>query len=664
MCAPGPAERPAGCSRFTCAIALAAALALVGRAAVARSSADASFDFLHVEANEGGASGGHAALRFGDEVFHFQHEASGRLRLFRDDAASFEHSYARVGNRPIHVLRVTTDAETASALRDAFVGRRHVDDALAEHARALSRSVEWIEAAQGLRAAPAVRGLGLFAWSPDSDPSDASDEAILRAGRDALARVGARIELRGGGSLVQRVAEAERSLARELAALLGRAGSEANPATPGVALVPWRLRLWTPTTAERIEHAVQRVAALRVLQSTLPLARSAWLRDDDARMAALDAAERARLAAMADRLEVDLASLVDARRTDAAESLLVGLARLAAARASVATGRLVLLDAFADEAVRVAPHGRLRSSYLDALEAASRRAFEHVREGALARSSPGETDLAALESCAGRWLEVHRARTTGNALRIQAGSPIPSRAGRLPDLVLPPAAAEELARAQAEASDFEAALAGGAGYDLLTRNCVTELFAVIDHALATLAPSRAGAPESDAAVAADAPALHEAWLSRLGGQVDARGGLRFIPFRAATAVEEGLRVAGRSTVPSERDAALARLRSREPGWRVALRESNVLSSTLHRPGFGDSTFLFFTADAAWLGPILGTMNLAWALADTTLGLLTWPVEGPRRIEAGVRGALYSIPELGFTPLRKGSWAFVDDAVGE
>ena len=40
-------------------------------------------DYLYVNASEGSASGGHVALRFGDQVFHFEHRPPGTLVLAR-----------------------------------------------------------------------------------------------------------------------------------------------------------------------------------------------------------------------------------------------------------------------------------------------------------------------------------------------------------------------------------------------------------------------------------------------------------------------------------------------------------------------------------------------------------------------------------------------------
>jgi hypothetical protein len=40
-------------------------------------------DYVYVEANEGDSSGGHTAIRFDRETFHFQHEEPGIIRVRR-----------------------------------------------------------------------------------------------------------------------------------------------------------------------------------------------------------------------------------------------------------------------------------------------------------------------------------------------------------------------------------------------------------------------------------------------------------------------------------------------------------------------------------------------------------------------------------------------------
>ena len=55
-------------------------------------SAARFIDYLYVEANEGDSSGGHAAIRFENLTFHFQHENPGILHVRCFDSTAFEHA--------------------------------------------------------------------------------------------------------------------------------------------------------------------------------------------------------------------------------------------------------------------------------------------------------------------------------------------------------------------------------------------------------------------------------------------------------------------------------------------------------------------------------------------------------------------------------------------
>ena len=74
--------------------------ALLGQRADAR-----LLDFLYVEPNVGTASGGHAALRLEDRVYHFQNVDGDWLRMERADADFFRYAYSVVENRTIHLRR-------------------------------------------------------------------------------------------------------------------------------------------------------------------------------------------------------------------------------------------------------------------------------------------------------------------------------------------------------------------------------------------------------------------------------------------------------------------------------------------------------------------------------------------------------------------------------
>jgi hypothetical protein len=138
--------------------------------------------------------------------------------------------------------------------------------------------------------------------------------------------------------------------------------------------------------------------------------------------------------------------------------------------------------------------------------------------------------------------------------------------------------------------------------------------------------------------------------------------LNFIPIVSSGAVARSYRTGGAATRPSYRQLSLVALADNESAWRVSLRESNTLTSTIYHPGPRDSSFLFFTDDTVALRPLLGAANLLVGVADSALGLATWPADGGARLRAGLRGTLFSLPELAFVNIRKGSMAWVDPAI--
>ena len=178
------------------------------------------------------------------------------------------------------------------------------------------------------------------------------------------------------------------------------------------------------------------------------------------------------------------------------------------------------------------------------------------------------------------------------------------------------------------------------GYDLITRNCVTELFRAIDRSLSQQ-EAQGSAPEGP-----------------LGGHVGAGFNLNFIPFVSATSVESRWRVVGRYELPSHRRGLLRALYQQEAPIAVYLRESNTLTSTLYQRAGKDSLFLFFTDDAAWLRPLYGAINLASGIGAASIGLFLAPLDGGEVLSAGARGALFSLPELAFFNIRKGTFEFV------
>jgi hypothetical protein len=131
--------------------------------------------------------------------------------------------------------------------------------------------------------------------------------------------------------------------------------------------------------------------------------------------------------------------------------------------------------------------------------------------------------------------------------------------------------------------------------------------------------------------------------------------MTFIPAVSAAVVRTGYAVSDVVELPSYRKAQLGRMNEREnPLW-VFLRESNTLTSTLYRKAPDDSTFLFFTDNAPAARPGLGTQNLISGLGVAAAGLAMLPLDRGELLTSGLKGAFFSLPELAFFNIRKGSF---------
>ena len=66
---------------------------------------------------------------------------------------------------------------------------------------------------------------------------------------------------------------------------------------------------------------------------------------------------------------------------------------------------------------------------------------------------------------------------------------------------------------------------------------------------------------------------------------------------------------------------------------------------------------FFTDTSAWARPPLGALNLAWSALAGLGGILKLPVDGGEQLHHSYRGMLYSLPELLFCNIRKGTYGY-------
>jgi len=108
-------------------------------------------------------------------------------------------------------------------------------------------------------------------------------------------------------------------------------------------------------------------------------------------------------------------------------------------------------------------------------------------------------------------------------------------------------------------------------------------------------------------------------------------------------------------IPSYRERRLAELRQRAHPALVYAREANTLTATVYRRRAPDGTFLLFSDDVLLARPLYGALNLGYAAAQGVLGVLAAPFDRGARAVRASKGVLFSVPELFFVSIRKGSF---------
>lgn len=582
-----------------------------------------SVDLVYVEANVGNSSGGHMAVRFEERVYHFQNRGGRWLRMERVDWGWFRYAYGVVQNRDLVLHQIEVDDESFRALRNRFNDRYLVERKHFSTFAALRRDVELLSRIESAAAAstPAetgplgLRGAGFFCRGASESPP-------------ALARLRRRVAARNGSHFVGERHEAVLRAMRGLPL----AASEIDVTKirvdrdPGIA----------STLSEVFLDLAQQHLALDALERPVrlcPGARQTLPGDDGL----LGESERRSLEALVADLEKRLVALVSSSRPDWGDPLLLGMARLVALEATLQSGRWVLLDAFPHDA-RIRPGRSLRGNgrrpFLQELEADAVERAVGARRALGSAPRFDERQLSDWEDAANRILELRRGMG-GRDVRVRGERLVPEGWKRVDGLPLPHGdgaglTTTLLSEAKEAERRYEEALGRIYAYDLLDRNCVTEILRTLD------------ATNRDASA------------TRLAGRVDPEGPLHFIPAVAFAAVPKHFARVSTTRVASYRNRRLAEMRNHEARFVVFLRESNTLSSTLYRRNPRDSLFLFFTDDAWWARPIFGAFNLATGLGEWGWGVLALPRDSGSRLVSGTMGVAFSVPELFFLNFRKGT----------
>ncbi len=559
-----------------------------------------TIDFLYINANAGEAAGGHTALRLGDSVFHYQFFPDATFLLVRESWDSFRFLYNDLHNRSIAIASLSLDTTVAVKIRNHFTELLVEQQQFFDELVALQKEEEFVRRLLAGRTEFSVDCLGFFSGN---EPT---------AGQS---RIRKNIESELDPNFLQEAfAVSEGNLQRIIAAV-NRGERPENTLAEALA---WR-------------------EGLRVLLGGTELDRQALIPPLPGEKA-LSVLERHGLEKVIRQLTVSITGLLHSSRPDRGKTLLLQIARYQAVTHSLATGRLFTLNPFfADVREVQLTDEEMEGQRLTALQSALLQQATRRRELFFQEEQHPEIACSLLETSRARAWELAQVNEGQRRVRILTKVTLPTRPGcvTLNGLEGDRTTLQLTgARLQDEIRALEKKGGEDYGYNLFSRNCATELIRSLN---STFADPEAGE-------------------MALGGWLEADTGLLFIPFLFYERSVSAFSLEEEEFLPARRLRNLETLYEQESDLLVWLRESNTLTSTLYDSRSKDTPFLFFTDDSLLLRPLQGLLNVGYAALHGVAGIVTLPLDGGIRFNQAVRGIFYSLPELAFGNIRKGSYS--------
>lgn len=561
----------------------------------------AYLDLLYIDANEGRASGGHAALRLNQEVFHFQHVEPGLLRITRDDFSNFRLAYGFQENRSIHGHRIAISDTQFQDLRETLNRRLLIQNQQFDQLTTLLEDRQLLTQLTRPSSAIALKGLGYFAGSTTSQgPSPALTEL-----RQAL------IEREGPDTFQRR----QEQLSKQLVSL--------RPIVDNAmaAISTNHLPLPISSFSQRYRAMLTNRAALSILASASAPQADRMVSSDLPEFRLSEADKRA-LQGFRQTLFDDALALLNSERRDWGYPLLIAMARLHAIDLSLNRGHWTLIErasTSSDEAILI------DTANQHEVLTYTRTKFAKTLSALTASARWDEKQFNDLERMAASLLDIENAIHSAKAVAISRIDTSPSLAANsvMEPLNLSQTELQNALKAvDKRLANYQQALQSAYAYHLLDRNCVTEIFDVLNQT-----------------------------LPNVGLETTPFDAIPFVAFDDWQMQHTGIDY----RLPTYRELAIERMLENQNAWRVAITESNIVTSSIYRWHDKDAAFLFFTQDAILPRPLMGATNLAVAAGQSLWGLLSLPWNQGETLRQGMKGMAMSLPELLFFNIRKGSF---------
>ena len=572
-------------------------------------------NYLYINASEGSASGGHTALRFDKETYHFQHFPGGIIRLVKQASSDFDFQYRYLENRTLYQTSIELGFEQYKQLRDhfnlRFLQQKQQDILLKE----IKLNLALLEPkSTDFNTQLIVRGAGLFSQNTYAE------KTVFLNNQKINAQIKHRLD---STFLKQKTSQLEKQLAK----------IKAQPWPESTLHLSKNTFISVPYSfAQQYIDSVSQLLFLQIIENNTPLNESSYFSPED-QLFFLSEVEIEKIRQLQANLIDNLLSLLNSKRPDAGSAALVLYARIISLSYSINSGHWVFLDTYADNSPSITyAEVEIYKTAFKAQQQDALSSIAEIKQQLFSQQAITEKDYSHFERLSNYYYERERGLNKRQEIRTAGEQRLPSISAPLPTYLLPKLNAQEIEIAKTRLINYQANLTQQVQalypYDLFTHNCVTEIFAAIQNAQVNAEP-----------------------LANLlnGINNDPAG---FIPYLSFA------NIAGQynqQVFASFREQQLEKMYDKENNLHVYLREFNTLSAQDYKFNELDAPFLFFTHDQVWPRPLFGTLNIITAASMGVYGSFTWPFDTGKNLKKGAMGILMSLPELAFFNIRKGTY---------
>jgi hypothetical protein len=555
-----------------------------------------SLDFIYVNANEGEAAGGHTALRLGNTVFHYQFFPDSSFLLVREPWVSFCFLYNELHNRTISIASLPLEPADFQQIRNHFTEILITQQEFFTSFEKLQEDLELLRIFQAGKGRITIPNLGFFVHS--SNTLSVSTTSLQTEIKTKL----------GSGFLRQAAEKAEQTL---------NTGRNDPPAK------------------ETLLETLVWYKAVRILENGSCLNPETVIPPMPEEKP-LTPAEQQRLQQFNLKQQQSILNLLQSTRPDRGQALLLQTARYLVVQQSLEKNYLYTLDPFPDQA-KTAKVNTEKHKQEELSLARQRMLRQAVKRSHLFFSEKTHTEVAysLLETGRARAWELQQAEKGKPEIRLLPETQLPSHSKKITvqnlhnNLNLN----KQITCLSNKLQQMQKIKKTRYGYNLFFQNCATELI----RSLNTSFPDQ------------------KTGQTILRGWLEPNSGFVFVPFLFYDKSLTAFPLQDEQIVTARRLRHLEKLYAEENDFLVWLRESNTLSSTLYEPRRRDTPFLFFTDDSLFLRPFQGICNFGYAALHSIAGIFTLPFDGGEHLHQAGRGMFYSLPEITFNNIRKGSY---------